>query len=121
MILFALFIFWLMCLSNSRFESIITPMSFCSSIPPNSWAVLSIFRLYAYSCCIFPLRALNYLGRTLITIYLTKMLNNLSRSVVYAGHVDYRVVIVLKTFVSSANIYTFEAIFSGRSFMYKNK
>ena len=38
----------------------------------------------------FSLRALNYiyLGGTLITIYLTKMLNNLSRSVVYAGHVD---------------------------------
>ena len=64
-------------------------MSFCSSVPPNSWAVLSIFRLYALTV-MFSLCALNYiyLGGTLITIYLTKMLNNLNRSVVYAGHLD---------------------------------
>ena len=39
---------------------------------------------------LFSVRALNYiyLGGTLIIIYLTKMLNNLSRYVVYAGHVD---------------------------------
>ena len=86
MILFALFIFWLMCLSNSRFESIITSMSFCSSVPPNSWAVLSSGCMHV----LFSLHALNYiyLGGTFRTIYLTKMLNNLSRSVVYAGHVD---------------------------------
>ena len=79
-----------MCLSNSRFESIITPVSFCSSIPPNSWAVLSIFSCMHTLAVLFPLHALNYiyLGGTLITIYLTKMLNNLSRSEVHVGHVD---------------------------------
>ena len=83
MILFALFIVWLMCLSSCRFEPIITQMPFCSSIPPGYMHTLAV---------LFSIRALNdiYLGGSLITIYLTKMLNNLNRSVVYAGHLDYQ-------------------------------
>ena len=64
-------------------------MSFCSSNPPNLWAVLSGYMQTL--AVLFSLRALNliYLGGTLIPIYLTKMLNNLNRSVVYAGHLAF--------------------------------
>ena len=46
--------------------------------------------IYLQVIVLFSLRALNYiyLGGTLITVYLTKMLNNPNRSVVYAGHLD---------------------------------
>ena len=61
-------------------------MYFCSSIPPNYLSSDCMHTL----AVLFSLRALNYiyLGGTLITIYLTKMLNNLNRSVMYAGHLD---------------------------------
>ena len=61
-------------------------MAFCSSIPPNYLSSGCMHTL----AVLFSLRALNYiyLGGTLITIYLTKMLNNLNRSVMYAGHLD---------------------------------
>ena len=40
---------------------------------------------------LFSLREPNciYLGEILITIYLTKMLNNRNRHVAYTGHLDY--------------------------------
>ena len=52
-------------------------------------ALLHVSAHFRWHCSIVSLRASNYiyLDETLITIYLTKMLNNLNRYVVYAGHV----------------------------------
>ena len=94
-------------------------MSFCSSVPPNSWAILSIFRLYAYSCCIVV--------STWIKLHLSgwnlnkHLLNQDAKQSKSLCSVCWScgLVIFLKTFVSSANIYTFETILSARSFMYK--
>ena len=90
MILFALFIFWLMFYQIRGFNQLLPQCLFVLLL------LLIHGQYYLSSGCmhtlavLFSLRALHYiyLGGTLITIHLNKMLTNLTRSVVYAGHVD---------------------------------
>ena len=115
--LFALFTLKYTCLSNSRFESIITQMSFSSDVYPNSCIIEPSCRVYL-NCSSSGLPKC-------ISLHLSGWnVNNhfVDHAVSYSKssckiHWSSLVLIVLNNLVSSANMYISDFISFGRSFI----
>ena len=116
-VLFALLTLKYKCLSNSRFGSIMTPMSFSSDVYPKSCIIVPSCRVYL-NCSSSGLPkciTLHLSGWNVNNHFVDHAVSSSKSSCKI--HWSLLVLIVLNTLVSSANMYISDFILFGRSFI----